>query len=54
MITRHAKPAAVLVPVSVGMPAKRKPEPMTREQFNALWGALAADRGDPTTPPSTT
>jgi prevent-host-death family protein len=47
VITRHGKAAAVLVPVSVGMPEKPKPKPMTRKEIDAMWAALAADSGGP-------
>jgi prevent-host-death family protein len=46
LIHRHGKPSAVIVPVGVGMPAKKKRRGMTAKQIAALHARLEG-QGDP-------
>lgn len=48
LIHRHGKPSAVIVPVSVGMPArKKKRRGMTPEEIAAFWATCEDHQGDP-------
>jgi prevent-host-death family protein len=46
LIHRHGKPSAVVVPVEVGMPAKKKRRGMTPEEIAALHATFEG-QGDP-------
>lgn len=46
LIHRHGKPSAVIVPVEVGMPAKKKRRAMTSEEIAALHARLEG-QGEP-------
>ena len=46
LIHRHGKPSAVIVPVEVGMPAKKKRRGMTPEEIAALHARFEG-QGDP-------
>ncbi len=47
LIHRHGKPSAVIVPLSVGLPAKKKRRGMTPEEIATLWASFDG-QGDPT------
>ncbi len=46
LIHRHGKPSAVVVPVEVGMPVKKKRRGMTPEEIAALHATFEG-QGDP-------
>jgi prevent-host-death family protein len=47
LIHRHGKPSAVIVPVDVGVPARKKRRGMTSEEIATLWATFEG-QGDPT------
>ena len=49
LIHRHGKPSAVIVPLAVGAPPKRRKPGMTPEDFKKLCAEMAAS-GDPDFP----